>query len=271
MARRRGERKRHQQQELLNKRGTGRARKRREGARPVGRPRKPGRRPEPHTERPELQARNPLHVVLRVTPEIGSLRKAKLYKALRHATYVAAAHEHMRIVHVSIQREHIHLLVEVENKDALSRGMQGFKISAAKQINRAVGGGDAKARRRGSVFVERYHSEVIDTPRRARHALAYVLNNWRKHGEDRRSAYKTDPYSTGCVFTGWKAFEGRHLMWKLPEGYYPLIVWLPQTWLLREGWKRYGPVRFDEVPSAERVSGPSRARGSRRTSSLRPS
>jgi len=175
-----------------------------------------------------------------------------MYKALRHATYVAAAFEGMRIVHVSIQREHVHLLVEAEGKRGLSRGMQGFKISAAKQINRAMGAQTGRARR-GGVFAERYHSEVITTPRRARHALAYVLNNWRKHGEDRGRAYNTDPYSTGCVFTGWKALEDKHFMWRVPEGYHPLIVWLPQTWLLREGWKRYGPIGFREVPSSRMV------------------
>ncbi len=243
MARLRGL-KRHVQQELLNKGGTGPARQHRKGSRKVGRPRKPGRRHVPHVTRPELAARNPLHVTLRVKREIGSLRKAKLYKALRHATYVTAANERMRIVHVSIQREHIHMLVEVENKQALSNGMQGFKISAAKQVNRALGS------RRGTVFEDRYQAEVITTPRRARHALAYVLNNWRKHGEDRGRAYNTDPYSTGCVFTGWKAFEGKHFMWNVPDGYGPLIVWLPQTWLLREGWKRYGPIGFREVPSS---------------------
>ena len=254
MERRRRERKRHLQQELLNKAGTGAARWRRTGARPVGRPRTQGRRNVEHVGRPELVARHPLHVTLRVKADIGSLRKAKLYKALRHATYVTAAFQGMRIVHISIQREHIHLLVEAENKQALSRGMQGFKISAAKQINRTLGAG--RRRRRGSVFADRYHSEAITTPRRARHALAYVLNNWRKHGEDRGRAYNTDPYSSGCSFTGWKAFDGKQLMWQVPDGYHPLIVWLPQTWLLREGWKRYGPIGFREVPSSALVREP---------------
>lgn len=244
MGRRASGLKRRLQQVLFNQGEPGPARRRRKGARSVGRPPKPGRRRVRHTVRPELVARHPLHVTLRVTGDIGSLRKAKLYQALRHATYVTAANQGMRLVHISIQREHIHLLVETENKQALSRGMQSFKISAAKQINRAL------ERRRGSVFDDRYQAEVITTPKRARHALAYVLNNWRKHGEDRGRTYNTDPYSTGCVFTGWKAFEGRHVMWNVPEGYGPLIVWLPQTWLLREGWKRYGRIGFREVPSA---------------------
>src|SRR5881394_957 len=116
MAKARSARKQHVQQELLNKSGTGRARKHHKSARPVGRPRKQGRRNEPHTVRPDLLARNPLHVVLRTEAVVGNMRKAKVYRALRHATYVTAARERMRIVHVSIQREHIHLLLETESK-----------------------------------------------------------------------------------------------------------------------------------------------------------
>ena len=39
---------------------------------------------------------------------------------------------------LSIQGTHIHLLVEAENREALSKGMKAFKISAAKHINAAV-------------------------------------------------------------------------------------------------------------------------------------
>jgi hypothetical protein len=49
----------------------------------------------------------------------------------------------------------VHLLVEADNKLALSRGMQSFQISAAKHINREF---SLKMRltdrRRGNVFVE---------------------------------------------------------------------------------------------------------------------
>ena len=86
-----------------------------------------------------------------------------------------------------------------------------------------------------------------------RHALAYVLNNWRKHREDREAfarGWKVDPYSTGALFSGWKERGDDPLLWKLPETYEPLFVWFPKTWLLNEGWRRYGLIRMDEVPSA---------------------
>jgi len=37
------------------------------------------------------------------------------------------------------------------------------------------------------------------------------------------------------------------------ETYQPMIVYLPKTWLLREGWRRHGLIRFDEVPSQKQV------------------
>src|SRR5204863_4789213 len=113
-------------------------------------------------------------------PEVGSLRRRKMYKAMRDATITAAMRERFRIVHISLQRSHVHMLVEAEHKAALARGMQGFQISAARNINTVLG--DGKRRRRGKVFADRYHVEVITTPTRAHHAIRYVLSNWRQQG-----------------------------------------------------------------------------------------
>jgi REP element-mobilizing transposase RayT len=107
-----------------------------------------------------------------------------MYHAMREATITAAMRERFRIVHISLQGSHVHVLVEAEGKDSLARGMQGFTISAARNINTVLG--DGARRRRGKVFADRYHVEVITTPRRARHAIGYVLSNWRHHREDQR-------------------------------------------------------------------------------------
>jgi hypothetical protein len=57
-----------------------------------------------------------------------------------------------------------------------------------------------------------------------------------------------DPFSTGVLFGGWKELEGALVMWRWREGYQPMVVWSPRTWLLREGWRRHGLIRCDEVP-----------------------
>jgi REP element-mobilizing transposase RayT len=150
-------------------------------------------------------------------------RPRAIYKAMRDATITAAMRERFRIVHVSIQRTHVHMLVEAENTRALSRGMQGFEISAARNINTMLGSG--KRRRCGQVFAGRYHVEVITSPRRARHALNYLLNNWRKHREDQQglaSTWLIDPFSTGILFPDWKELADKDFMWPIRE---PTIRW----------------------------------------------
>jgi REP element-mobilizing transposase RayT len=146
----------------------------------AGRPPKGARAGERHKARPVHQARHPVHVVLRVVGAVGSLRRRRAYQAIRRATLTAARRDGMRIVHLSLQRTHIHLLVEARDKQALASGMQGFQISAAKHLNAAISQGRPGPRRRGKVFPDRYHATVITAPRQARHALSYILNNWRK-------------------------------------------------------------------------------------------
>src|SRR6266705_1033885 len=144
----------------------------------AGRKRK-ARAGSPHKVRPELTARYPVHVVLRVIPDVGNLRRRFTYKAIREATYTTALREDFRIVHLSIQRTHLHLIVEADHKAALASGMQGFQISAAKHLNAAISRGKPGPRRRGTVFPDRYHAEIITSPRQARHAIRYVRSNWR--------------------------------------------------------------------------------------------
>lgn len=242
-----------------------------------GKRRGAGRKPKglragsPHKTRPVLKARFPVHVTLRVHREVGSLRKRATYKALRRATIAVALRElhdreqgAFRIIHISIQRDHVHLLVEAEHKYALSDGMKRFQISAAKQINAAISVKRAE-RRRGPVFPDRFHQEIIETPRQARHALSYVLNNWRKHGEDRANVargWNVDPFSTGVQFPGWTGLENALVWWKLRETYDPLVVYLPKTWLLREGWLKHGRIAWTEVPGPRRTDA-SNTRGRR--------
>ncbi|HEY0989439.1 MAG TPA: transposase [Kofleriaceae bacterium] len=190
---------------------------------------------------------------MRVVPAVGNLRRRALYKAMRHATITAALRDRFRIVHISIQRNHVHMLAEAKDKLALARGMQGFQISAARNVNTALAVG--YRRRRGPVFADRYHLEVITSPTRARHALSYVLNNWRKHKEDRygpAATWLVDPYSTGILFADWKELEDKVMMWPMRETYEPLFVRRPASWLLREGWKLGGSVSVHDVPSTQR-------------------
>src|ERR1044071_1675872 len=220
----------------------------------AGRPPKGKRSSEPHKERPFLNARYPVHITLRVVREVGNLRRRCVYQAIREATLTTALRENFRIVQLSIQRTHVHLLVEAKDKAALAAGMQGFQISAAKHLNAAISKGKSGPRRRGVVFLDRYHAEIITSPRQARNALSYIANNWRKHQEDLRapmSEWTIDWFSSAVMFTGWAEYGDAPFLWRGPPTCDPLVVYQPRTWLLREGWKKAGPISCRDIPSSK--------------------
>jgi REP element-mobilizing transposase RayT len=219
----------------------------------AGRPPKGARSGSPHKKRPALSAKHLVHVVLRVAAAVGNLRRRSAYQAVREATLTTARRENFRIVHVSLQRGHIHLLVEADDKYALASGMQGFQISAAKHLNAAISKDGLGPKRKGSVFTDRYHAVIITSPRQARHTLAYVLSNWRKHGEDQSDATREwliDWFSSAGMFPGWLEYGDAGFLWPNPAGYDPLVVYQPRTWLLRAGWAKISPISCHHVPSA---------------------
>src|SRR5689334_8269405 len=177
----------------------------RSGKRPgAGRPRGRWRSDPPHRRRPELSPRHPVHVVLRTY--LDRLRVGKVYAAIRRVLKHFLGRDDFRVVHLSIQTNHIHLLVEATDRRALWKGMQSLASRCAHALNAAFG-----CERGGNVFPHRYHATQITKPWQARSALAYVLNDWRKHSEDLVDAVtmkaKLDPYSSGISFTGWAGFS----------------------------------------------------------------
>jgi hypothetical protein len=106
------------------------------------------------------------------------------------------------------------------------------------------------------VFPDRYYAEIISSPRQARHALSYVINNWRKHQEDRSPVthdWRIDWFSSAATFADWTEYGDEAFLWRWPPTYEPLLVFRPRTWLLREGWKRHGAtISCREIPSAKR-------------------
>jgi hypothetical protein len=196
------------------------------------------RRPTPpHRPRAPHQARWPVHVTLRVRDALPSLRSARVFPVLQRS--LAASHKTaFRVVHFSVQTDHVHLVVEGDHPVALARGLQGLAVRCAKAVNRAV-------KRRGSLWRSRYHSHALRTPTEARRGFVYVLLNFRKH---LRAAPGVDPRSSGAWFGGW-----RHAS-RPPRDASPVAT--PRTWLAAVGWRRAG----GSVAVSERPAGLARPR-----------
>jgi putative transposase len=120
----------------------------------------------------------------------------------------------MSVVHFSVQGNHLHLIVEAEGKEALSRSMKGLAVRIAVGLNQLIG-------RRGTVF-DRYHAHVLETPREVANAVRYVLQNYRKHARETLPARWRDPFATSVAA--------------------PLRE--PKVWLLRVGWMHAAEFRL---------------------------
>lgn len=189
----------------------------------------------PHRERPSFPARFPAHVTTRFVKGLPSARAGQVFRVIRGAFRDKKVYEGFRLVHFSVQSNHLHLLVEAIDKAHLARGMQSVLITIAKRLNRWWG-------RKGQVVDERYHRRLLRTPREVRHALAYVLLNARKHGV-RGFDTQPDPCSSGRWFEGWREIAGETLDAGSP-------VARARTWLLSIAWRRFGRVPLAAVPGS---------------------
>jgi REP element-mobilizing transposase RayT len=217
----------------------------RNGARWGGRREGAGRKPKngvkagvAHVRREGQGARVPMHVTLRVAKGVPRLRQRRGYQVVRRALGRANRLEGARICEVSIQANHLHLIVEADDRASLTRLMRSFAITAAKGVNARFG-------RRGRVVEDRYHVVRLTTPAQVRSALAYVLGNWRRHGEDRDGLRcRTDRYSSGPFFGGWTVPAPPCI--RIDDLPFPedgaLPIRFARSWLLREGWKRHGLI-----------------------------
>jgi putative transposase len=144
-------------------------------------------------------------------------------------------------VHFSLQRDHIHLIVEAPDRKRLSGGMCGLASGFARRVNGLRG-------THGRIFGDRYHRRDLKSPRQVRNALVYVLQNGAKHG----TAANLDAFSSAAFFDGWsleRNVDLARLRAAIPPDEPPPVA-APRFWLLTVGWKRHGLVSVCERPLA---------------------
>lgn len=199
-----------------------------------------GRKPKgpkamlPHRPRPDFAGRYPVHVTLEVRRDVGNLRTKNRFAVVRRAFCAACLGDGFRITDWSVQRDHIHLIVEARGSQVLARGIKGFSIRVAKGLNALLG-------RKGAVFADRYHAHILRTPKEVRHALCYVMLNARHHGVA-LPRHAPDPCSSWDTFDGWRGLE----VPSAPSS--PPATAPPKTWLRTVGWRRHRLIDPDEVP-----------------------
>ncbi len=191
-----------------------------------------------HAARARVTDNDPVLVTTRIRAGLPSLRSFRAYRAIFESFQAGCAREGFRLVQFSVQTNHLHLIVEADDRSALSRGLQGLFSRIARTLNKLW-------RRTGSVFSDRYHDRILRSPRQVRNALRYVLNNVRKHCAHFKSA-RPDSCSSGAWFTGWReSFERTRIERSLAR---PVAA--AKTWLLHTGWREFHPpISVTEAPA----------------------
>ena len=201
----------------------------------AGRPKGRSKHYIPHVPRARVTKSTPVHVTLKCVEGIPSLRQVKCRRIILEVFADEAARKGFRLAHYSIRRDHLHLVSEGDDTQALSRGVQRIASRVARRLNKMLG-------RRGRFFADRFHSRVIRTPKDMRNVLSYVYLNLHKDEAKRRVRIRTvDPCTSHTWFDGWKHLGSAA---DSPAARDPVAH--PKSWLLRKGWRKHGLIRLDE-------------------------
>jgi REP element-mobilizing transposase RayT len=126
------------------------------GGKRRGAGRKPGhaRRSIPHAAREHVSRHQPVHVTLQVAEPVWNLRSERSYRIIDAALRATRRRPDFRVVHFSIQGNHIHVIVEADGTRSFALGVRALSIRLARGLNVMMG-------RRGPVFADRYHAHVL--------------------------------------------------------------------------------------------------------------
>jgi REP element-mobilizing transposase RayT len=192
-----------------------------------------------HRTRPLHEARHPVHITMRRVRLGPNLRAEIVRAAIVAQLHRVKQRNRVRVIHYSIQENHLHLMVEGPDRADLGRQTKVLFSRIAMAVNRV-------AMRSGKLFVDRHHRHDLTTPTEVRRALVYILFNDRKHLPS--AAPKLDEASSTrwLPATDWlptaRPPPSAHTSDKPPTT-------RPETWLARVGWRRSGgPLRFNEHP-----------------------
>ena len=79
-----------------------------------------------HRRRRELRKYEPLHVTAKCLPGLPSLRARGTAPEVMRKLSASAERAGFRLVHFSVQRDHLHLIVEVDDRRSLTSGVRSL-------------------------------------------------------------------------------------------------------------------------------------------------
>ena len=182
-----------------------------------------------HSVREKIDARTPAHITIKMIDQVPNLRTAKFMRALAKA--VRRTQEFgLKIQHFAIESNHIHLVAEAADNDAITCGLISLKTSISWALRRVFNF-------YGRVFCGRYHLRLIPTPIEMRSVLRYVLFN---HAHHCKAEIFVDLFSTALEFGELDQLINKRGSASRPFWWGEIKICLSKagSWMQAQGWKR---------------------------------
>ncbi len=122
-----------------------------------------------HRKREEVHHRLPLHVNFKYRRPIRNKDSLRLLKR----AILNSRKKGLRVIHYSLQHNHVHLILEATSNEVLERGMRSLTVTMGKGL------------KKGKIQLKRYHLHVLRGLRETKNAIHYVLFNEQKHSKSR--------------------------------------------------------------------------------------
>ncbi len=152
-----------------------------------------------HIKRDEIRRPMPLHLTIKLNK--AQIQSKDILRHLKHAI-LRARKMGLKIIHYSLEHNHVHLYTECDSNLILTKSMKAFGVSFAKRIN-------AHFKTRGQVYRTRFHMRILRSASAVKNVINYILKNGMKHG---RSHSFFDPYNTTFVIHDYRIL-GAKLNW----------------------------------------------------------
>lgn len=139
-----------------------------------------------HVKRAEIRKASSVHLTIKLIR--ADVQNKTVLKALRHAI-MRARLQGLKIIHYSLEHDHVHLFAESDDNVILSRGMKALGGSLVKRLN-------AFFKTKGSYYKTRYHLRILRSASEVKNVLNYILKNGIKH---KRTKTIIDRYNSALV------------------------------------------------------------------------
>ena len=131
-----------------------------------------------HRKRERVSSKTPLHINFKYKVQIKNKTCLKILKrAITNARSLG-----LRVIHFSLQTNHIHLILESQDNETMTKGMRSLTVTLAKGVGK------------GKIQLGRYHLHVLKSLRETKNAVNYVLFNEQKHSQ--RKVSRIDGFSS---------------------------------------------------------------------------